>query len=114
MSLLEMDKDDVVMEYGDIGYNFYLTLEGEVEITVPDPNHKKAFLQLKKDIEGAIEDRKLNQISLERVINKKKKLELQKQLKDEKMAETVFEIKSTHTSKFLENDIPTIIQRHET
>ena len=44
MSLLEMEKDDVVMEYGDIGYNFYLTLEGEVEITVPDPNHKKAFL----------------------------------------------------------------------
>ena len=55
MNLLEMEKDEIVMEYGDIGQNFYLILQGEVEITVPDPNRKKAFLQLKKDIEAAIE-----------------------------------------------------------
>ena len=55
MNLLEMEKDEIVMEYGDIGQNFYLILQGEVEITVPDPNRKKAFLQLKKDIEAVIE-----------------------------------------------------------
>jgi len=39
------------MEYGDIGQNFYLILQGEVEITIPDPNRKKIFITLKKEID---------------------------------------------------------------
>ena len=46
-----MKAGDTVMEYGDIGQNFYLILQGEVEITIPDPNRKKIFIQLKKEID---------------------------------------------------------------
>ena len=36
MTLKEMKKDEFVIEYGSLGDEFYVILEGECEVTVPD------------------------------------------------------------------------------
>ena len=43
MKLLYMDAGETVMQFGDIGDNFYFILSGEVEIRIPDPSRKKKF-----------------------------------------------------------------------
>ena len=44
MTNQHMAAGETVMEFGDIGINFYLILQGEVEIMIPDPDHKKTFI----------------------------------------------------------------------
>jgi DNA repair ATPase RecN len=51
MKLMQMDAKETVMQYGDIGDNFYFILSGEVEIRIPDPSRKKKFDALKDEIE---------------------------------------------------------------
>jgi hypothetical protein len=43
---------------------------------------------------------------------RKQKLEDQKKKQDEKMVETVFALKGSRTSKFLSNDIPSLLKKH--
>jgi hypothetical protein len=50
MKILEMPKNKLVMEHNEIGENFYFVLQGEVEISIPDPNRKRAFLARLEEI----------------------------------------------------------------
>jgi hypothetical protein len=56
MSILELPKGKKVMEYGEVGENFYFILQGEVEIEIPDPNRKKAFLNRLAELEEKKEE----------------------------------------------------------
>ena len=46
MNLMLLEKGKTVMEYGDIGDNFYFILKGEVQIEIPDQNKLPRFKQL--------------------------------------------------------------------
>ena len=56
MKLMFLDAKESVMQYGDIGDNFYFILSGEVEIRIPDPSRKKKFDNLKDEIEVLTEE----------------------------------------------------------
>jgi len=38
MTLKEVPKDEFIIQYGEIGDEFYVILEGECEILIPDKN----------------------------------------------------------------------------
>ncbi len=71
MFLQRMSAEEIVMEYGDIGINFYLILAGEVEIVIPDPNQKKVFLQRRKGVSRMQEELQDVQLKLERTVKNK-------------------------------------------
>ena len=43
MTVLAVGKDSTVMEYGDVGDNFYLIMLGKVDIQIPDYDKTKRF-----------------------------------------------------------------------
>ena len=50
MRLKNVPANKYVIEYGDVGHNFYLVLHGHVNISIPDPNGMDAFKQVQRDI----------------------------------------------------------------
>ena len=73
LSFQEMKKGETVMEFGDVGNKFYLILQGEVEIHIPDPNRKQDFREIKKDLSDAIEIQKQNNRFFEQYLKHKEK-----------------------------------------
>ena len=48
MTLKPVEEGQAVMEYGDVGRNFYFIVMGEVEIYTPDPTKKEEFAKAVK------------------------------------------------------------------
>jgi CRP-like cAMP-binding protein len=49
MTLQSLPAHNSVMEYGDVGDNFYFILTGECEIHLPDSKRMDQFKQAKRD-----------------------------------------------------------------
>lgn len=53
MTYKEMKKDQFVIEYGTFGEDFYVILEGECEVLVPDQNLEDNFKSIVKELNAA-------------------------------------------------------------
>jgi hypothetical protein len=78
MKLMFLDAKESVMQYGDIGDNFYFILSGEVEIRIPDPSRKKKFDNLKDEIEVLTDELASIRRNLDRYKKTKEALETNK------------------------------------
>ena len=78
MTFKELKQDEFVIEYGSFGEEFYVILEGECEILVPDTSSedfKKVDFELKQlldRIEKSVDEYELFQGYLEQLQTKKK------------------------------------------
>ena len=97
MTFKEMKKDEFVIEYGSFGEDFYLILEGECEVLVPDSSNgefKKVDFELKQfldNLEISVGEYEMFQSYLEQLLTKKKM--------EEKAAEkATFAFERSHTT----------------
>jgi len=57
MKLMTIPADKNVLEYGDIGENFYFIMHGKVDILIPDYNKIDAFKEARRELHHLREER---------------------------------------------------------
>ena len=79
MEYKQVRKDEFVIEYGTFGDEFYVVLEGECEVLVPDNNCFESFRHVNRELKVLLEELEKTQEELrsveaykEQVLNKQK------------------------------------------
>ena len=83
MKLITVPSGKNVVEYGDIGENFYFILHGKVDILIPDHNKMLAFKQANKDMNDLREEKDAVHRTFVQLDTAKSTLEKQRGVDDE-------------------------------
>jgi hypothetical protein len=108
MEYCEVPENDFVFEYGHVGSNFFLILDGSVEVQIPDKANRAEFEQVEFDIKLKRERLLTILEDLQTYDDYREKLIGRKEVINEAMKEnTLFKVDRRFT-KVIEGDIPLI------
>lgn len=94
MHYKESNKGDVVIEYGTFGDEFYVLLDGECEVLVPDQHQIDSFKQVNLEMRVMREQLEARVKEYEAFAAYKQQLEVRKQMEEQAAKESAFAVES--------------------